>query len=290
MADQYQLEMFPAIDLEATLMGGQAFRWQRGPNRWYSGMVQGCFLKLRETAGGIEFCADQPQERVRALLESYFRLDDDIAAIHADACRDPHIAKLVQKYPGIRLLRQEPWECLVAYICSANNNVLQISRIMERLAEAFGKAIELDGETRRTFPTSAQFIAAGQEELQRMKLGLSRAPNIYSAATKLEDGSLNLEVMRQQPYVESKHRLLQLTGVGHKIADCILLFSLDKLDAFPIDRHIGRALVKYCFPDLRETQLRTLQSRSLDHFGQYAGYAGQFLFHDMRQEVMPKAR
>lgn len=284
MVETHGLEVSGPLDLDSTLLRGQAFRWRREAEGWYSGVVRGYLLYLRKTPDGIEFRSNQPQATISPLLENYFRLDDDLQEIHKDIGRDDKIARLVSRYPGLRLLRQEPWECLVCYLCSANNNIGQIGRIADRLADAFGSPMDFDGQVRMTFPTPAQFVAGGLQKLLDLKLGLNRAENIFQASVEVVEGHLNLEELRGKDVNEGRERLLKCRGVGNKVANCVLLFSLDKLDAFPIDRHIGKALVRYCFPDLRETQLRTLQSRSLEHFGKYAGYAGQFLFHDMRQK------
>ena len=280
-----QLLVDPPIDLNASLLGGQAFRWQETGGGWYSGVIRGCFLKIRQIPDGIEFRSNQPGEIAGPLLESYFRLDDDTNAIHANICRDPRVAEMVSRYPGMRLLHQEPWECLVAYICSANNNVPRISAIVEGLSKTFGDPINLDNEERHTFPTPIQIIAAGEEALRKLKLGLKRAPNIYRAAIEVSEGSLDLDALLQMPYNSAKNRLLECSGIGHKIADCVALFSLDKLEAFPIDRWIGRALVEWYFPGQKPPnswELPRWAESFREHFGQYAGYAGQFLFHGMR--------
>lgn len=153
---------------------------------------------------------------------------------------------------------------------------------MERISERFGTPISLDGEVRYSFPTPEQLKQAGASELEALNLGLQRHIKIHQAATEVADGSLDLKNLRQKPYAQARKRLKQCYGVGDKIADCVLLFSLDKPQAFPIDRNIGRALVKHCFSDLKEAQFRVLQVRGQNHFGRYAGYAGQFLFYEQR--------
>ena len=204
-------------------------------------------------------------------------MDEDIEAIYTDISkRDRKIAELVRKYRGLRILRQEPWECLVSYICSGNNSVAQIS---------------LGRETRYSFPTPDRIIEAGVGELEDLRLGLSRAMNIHWVARRRLEGDLDFDALKQMPYQEARNRLMEresssrkaANGIGDKIADCVALFSLDKLEAFPVDRHIGRALVRHCFPDLQDGELRKLHRRGQERFGPYAGYAGQFLFYDIRR-------
>ena len=137
------------FDLDAILDGTQDFRWRAWRDDWYSGVLGGNLIHIRQINRGVEYRADSDLD---ALLISYFRLDDDIDAIHADiACRDDKVATLVKKYPYLRILRQpDPWECTVSYICSANNNVARISKIVEKIAEALGRQIDLEGEVRHT--------------------------------------------------------------------------------------------------------------------------------------------
>ena len=284
-ADTCQLVISPGVNLEVTLMGGQAFRWRREPDRWFSGIVRGCFIRVRETARGIEYRSDQPVIQVRPLLQDYFRLDDDIPRIHSEISnKGVKLANLVREFQGLRLLRQEPWECLVSYVCSANNNIDQIGRISERLAAAFGDTRFFEGQSRNAFPSSRQIVSAGLPALKDLKLGLKRAENVHKVAIQVEEGSLDLETLRLVSYQQARDRLLECSGIGEKIADCVLLFSLDKLEAFPIDRHIGRGLVSYFFPDLRETQLKELQRRSRASFGRHTGLIGQLLFQAIRRD------
>ena len=283
MSETFSLAIQPAIDLQATLMGGQAFRWKEQENGWFSGVVKGSLVKVKEAEGGVEFRGNRTESELRPLLESYFRLDDDIEAIHGELSRDPIIARLIREYPGLRLLRQDPWECLVAYCCSAPNSVQGITRLVEKLAKELGDPLECCGQELYIFPSPERIADVTEAKLREMGLGL-HAPRIVRVSAEVSNGSLNLDWLRAAPYPEVKKTLMNYRGIKHKVAACVSLFSLDKMEAFPVDRNIGKALVRYCFPELRETQLRTLEKRGEQHFGQYAGYAGQFLFHDMRQK------
>ena len=189
----------------------------------------------------------------------------------------------MRRFRGLRLLRQEPWECLIAYLCSGNNSVTRISQIAEQLSQSFGHPIELGGATRYSFPTPERLAAAGREELEGLRLGLSRSGNIHRIAEEVADGTLDLYALSEMPYPEALKRLRELPGVGPKIANCVLLFSLDKLEAFPIDRWIGRAIGGQGTSDSELAQWAELYQ---EEFGPYAGYAGQFLFHGMREGVI----
>ncbi len=292
-----ELKIEQPFDLGLSLTMGQAFRWQKMPDGWFSGVLGEHLIHIRQNGGvngPVEYRAGGPDGERDAkdsddeMLRRYFREDQGVRAAYAEISRDPYVAELVAQYPGMRILRQEPWECLVAYICSANNNIPRISSIVERISDAFGAEVELDGEQRRTFPQSQRFLADpdAAETLARLKLGLRRAPNILDAAQRVAEGQLALDDLAGEPYSVAKAELMKCRGVGNKIADCIALFSLDKLDAFPVDLHIGRSLMeRYDCPlsqnggNLTKSTYRKTVDWALEHFGPYCGLAGQHLFY-----------
>lgn len=273
------------LDLQISLRMGQAFRWQADSDGWFSGVVRGQFIQLRKVRDGrLEFqAAPGPDATAAAILRDYLRLDEDIAAIYADlANRDPKVAELVAKYRGLRILRQEPWECLVAYCCSAPNSVSQIRRLVGRLAEHYGEPIPLNGEVQHCFPTRERLAMVDESELRRLKFGL-HARRIALISREVANGSLNLDTLRKReiPCSEVRKCLKSYRGISDKIADCVSLFSLDKPEAFPIDRHIRSALTSY-FPGGKTLSDAKLRDQALERFGRYAGYAGQFLFYEER--------
>jgi N-glycosylase/DNA lyase len=216
-------------------------------------------------------------------LQSYFRLDDDINAIYGEISQDKRVADMVARYPGLRVLRQEPWECLIAFICSANSNIPRIAQNMEKLASHYGSPIALDGAVRHAFPTPVQLAEAGEMELRALGLGF-RAPYVAQAALLVANGELDLDWLVRLPYADAKVRLMECPGVGPKVADCVLVFSLEKLEAFPIDVWVRRALGEWYFPGQKVPPDRVLLEWAQHHFGRYAGYAQQYLFHGRRME------
>ena len=269
------------LDLAATLESGQAHRWRR-EGGWFSGVVQGNFIKIRQLGQRIEFRSQPwPQSTVTPLLHSYLRLDDDIHAIQAEIGRDPRVSKMISLYPGLRLLRIEPWECLISFICSANSNISRIHQNMETLAQHYGDPIAMDGQVRHTFPTPAQLAEAGEAELRRLGLGF-RAPYVDQATRSVMEGRLDLTGLIRMPYSEAKERLMECRGIGPKIADCVAVFSLEKLEAFPIDVWVRRALGEWYFTGEKTPADRVLLEWAQGHFGRYGGYAQQYLFHGRR--------
>ena len=276
-----ELAVSEPLDLEASLLGGQAHRWKREGD-WYSGVLRGNMVLLRQRGTAIDLrSAPAVPEFLEPGIRLYLRLDDNLEDIYADITQDSNVASQVQRYPGLRVLRQEPWECLVAYICSANSNIETIHLNMERLSDAFGHPVSINGHRRNTFPTPIDLAEAGEMELRSLKLGF-RAPYVHRAAIAVAEGRLDLDYLVRAPYEEAKTELMALRGIGDKIADCIALMSLEKMEAFPIDVWVRRALADWYFPGQKTPTNRVLLQWAQDYFGRYAGYANQYLFHGRR--------
>ena len=211
------------FSLEHTLECGQAFRWERD-GEFYTGVVRGRLLKLRETGGLLEYEPYPPSSS--SLISEYFRLDDDYDKIISKISRDGHVKKAISAYPGLRLLRQEPWECLISYICSAWSNVDRIKGTIAMLCRGFGGRIEC-AEEAHAFPSPEVLAGASIPALRKCGLGY-RARYVKGAARMVAGGEVELETLKEAGYSEARKALLTVPGVGGKVADCCLLFSLDK--------------------------------------------------------------
>ncbi|MDA1127173.1 MAG: DNA glycosylase [Chloroflexi bacterium] len=276
-----ELTIDQPFDLGSSLESGQAHRWEK-VDGWYYGVVREEFIQIRQRDKVVEFSSGpSPEATAAAMLRDYFRFDDDLDAIYSDIVRDDRVAAMVNKYPGLRILRTEPWECLVAFICSANNNIARIHQLMERMSEELGRPLSLNGQTRYTFPSPADLVEAGESELRRLGLGF-RAPYVDQAASAVLEGKLDLAALVRMPYPEAKAALMEIKGIGSKIADCVAVFSLEKLEAFPIDVWIRRALSEWYFPGQKTPPDRVLLEWAQEHFGRYGGYSQQYLFHGQR--------
>ena len=277
-----RLPVDQSFDLDATLNGEQDFRWCRLEDGWHSGVLSGKLIHVRQCESGVEYRADSDLD---ALLGSYFRLDDDVAAIWCELSRrDKTIRELLKKHGRVRLRRQpDRWECVVAYICSARTSVEGIRASVEKIARAFGDRVELDGDARRTFPTVARILETSEEGLEKLELGLDKHVKMVAAARQIRDGELDLPHLSQPQvhYAEARMRLIGCYGIGPKIADCIALFALDKMAAFPVDRWVRRAMEDRYFPDGVPSD-DTLVTWARDRFGEHAGYANQLLLHAQR--------
>lgn len=278
-----RLAVDQAFDLEATLSVAQDFRWFPREDGWYSGVLGGRLIHLRQGDGWLEYRADRESD---AVLRSYFRLDDDVRIIWRDlAARDETLLELQRRYGDVRVRRQpDRWECMVAYICSANRSVEGIRSSMEKIAAAFGERIELGGDVRYAFPTVERVLAAGEAALDGLCLGLGKHHRILAAAREIADGRLDLDELAcpRVHYADARMQLMALDGIGPKIADCIALFALDKLQAFPVDRWVRRALGHHYFAGGVPSD-RRLVVWAQQAFGPHAGYANQLLFHAARE-------
>ena len=272
------------FDLSASLESGQSHRWIREDD-WYSSIINNTYIKLRQDTDGItHFFSNRNCEDVNIdILKRYFRLDDDISGIYREISKDQRVSEMVKIYPGLRLLRLDPWECLIAFICSANSNLSRIHQVMENMANSFGDPLQLENAIRNTFPRPEQLVEAGEIGLRKLGLGF-RAPYVYQATKRVLEGRLDLELLIDLPYEEAKANLMECNGIGPKIADCVAVFSLEKIEAFPIDVWVRRALAEWYFPNQKIPTDKDLLEWAHGHFGTYAGYAQQYLFHGRRLE------
>lgn len=267
--------------LELWWLRSQAFRWIERED-WYYGVVNGNPIRIRQSGDGVEFGGGGSEESIKPYVESYLRLNQDIRPVHEALLRvDNQMAKLVEQCGAMRLLRQDPWECLVSYICSQNNNIDRIAAMIDVLADRYGDLLTLDGVKLNAFPPPQRLLDVGEAELNGLKLGLNRGGRIYAVARDIVKGGLDLGALRRVPYAQAKGRLMSYDGIGPKIADCVCLFSLDKAEAFPVDRHIATALWEHYGKKYTSgAQNVGLMKWARAHFGPHAGYAGQLLFYE----------
>ena len=269
------------FDLSSSLESGQSHRWVKSDS-WYIGVVLGNLVKIRQIEDKIEWhSAPSSEEDILPLLKDYFRLDDDLNKIYGEITQDDRVSEMVAKFPGLRLLRQDPWECTIAFICSANSNIPRIHRVIENLSNTFGTQLELDGHIRHSFPSPQELVLAGEQKVRELGLGF-RAPYVDNATQLVNANQRDLQSLIHMPYELAKKCLMECPGIGPKIADCILVFSLEKMEAFPIDVWVRRALGDWYFPNQKTPSNQVLQSWAQNYFGSYGGYAQQYLFHGRR--------
>lgn len=280
-----------AFDLDFSLCCGQVFRWQKIGNWWY-GVVGEQIVKIRQCGKELEF------EKVsKEFVKSYFGLNDDLAQISQCIGKDDYVRKALHKFDGLRIVRQVPWECLISFICATYKSIAAIELMLKKISIKYGEKQVFEGLDFHTFPTMEQLALANENGLQECGLGY-RAKYVQATAKKIYDEKINLEDFVNLPYLEARKELLEFSGVGLKVADCVLLFSLRKLEAFPVDVWVKRSILNHYADQLPEPFVKKLQSHdsltngeylkisdfARTYFGAYAGYAQEYLFHYERTQ------
>lgn len=274
-------------DLAATLCSGQAFRWNLLGDGWES-VIGSHWVRLTPVAGGIH-AATWPEVTEWDWLRHYLQSDLSLDPVLATFPTDPPMQASVQACRGLRLLRQDPWECLASFILSSTKQIVQIRQICETLCLRFGEPIGKPDRDRpiHSFPSPQRIAALSETELRDCKMGF-RAPNLLHAARAASEGSLRLDDLGTLPLDAARDELCRLRGVGPKIADCVLLFAYGFPQAFPVDVWIQKAIQQLYFKGRRVRPDRIIRFvRS--HFGPHSGYAQQYLFHYMRT-LRPETR
>lgn len=294
------------------------FLWEKHDNSWY-GIYGEYVLKLFKSTSdclirksGIDIDDNNCGMRFLSFPRfpswesQVFRLDDDINKILSSFPNDILVSESISKYPGLRLMRQEPHQCMVSFACASNTNISMIRRMLKNLCRKFGNKVIVDGKQFFTFPSAERLNRATDEELRLCGLGY-RTKAVKAVAESIVNGSLDRRSLLRLPYEDAKHELLKVYGIGNKVADCILLFSLDKLDAFPIDVWIARVLYqnyRWLFNNNEENfsirdrtvagekitahEYKIISKNVRNYFGKYCGYAQQYLYYNVRQSAGKK--
>ena len=278
------------LSLPHTLACGQAFRWRELPAGSWLGVVGDHAVRLSREDGSVEGQVYPPIGDAAAFLSSFLRLEVDLAALYDSfASVDPWITAAVEDFAGLRVLGQEPRETLLSYICSTANSVPRISKAIDRMSRIYGRLIaSIDGEDVHAFPTAERLAAASPTVLRdQCNLGW-RGDNLINVAREvaaMPDGwPAQLGTL---PYREAKAELVKVRGVGAKIADCVCLFALRKDGAVPVDTHIwsvARELFGAQVPTrtLTPATYETISSLFLSRYGDFAGWAQEYLFMQRR--------
>ena len=271
------------VDIEATLDGGQAFRWWRADSDdgSYRGVVGRRVLSIREVPGGVEVTPldGKPANGVEHSTLDYLGQDQDLEGFRARFADDPCLGPALRGYSGLRVLRQDPWECLFSFITSSTSNIPRITLNVGSAAAHLGYSVGPEARD-VTFPEPEIIVEAGEQFLRDLGFGF-RAKYLIPAAEAVASGNLPLTDLREASYQDARAELVALHGVGEKVADCVLAFSLDKPESFIVDRHILRALHKwYELPE--KASLSYAADWARDYFGEYSSLANQYMFHRER--------
>ena len=274
------------LDLDITLACGQAFRWRKLDNGAWRGVVRDRLVEVK-CADGVLLWRTFPAAD-EAVVIDYFRLTQDINSVCSElSARDPHLAELTSRYAGLRLVRQDPVETLMSFVCSAANSIPKISAAIEGLCAQYGDLVcEHQDLCYYAFPSISAIAEAESADLENTEALAFRGANLKMVARQvMERGENWLHGLREVSYAEAKAQLTSIRGVGSKIADCVCLFSLDMDEAVPVDTHVRQLAKRLFLPDMKAKSItdavyRRIQETFWQRYGDLAGWAQQFLFYE----------
>ena len=272
------------INVENSINSGQVFLWKENDQYWYG--VNGQDILRVDKLGKIKSYQNSKTD--------FFRKKDNMEKIISSISRDSTTKEAVKKYLGLRLLDQDPFQCLISFIVSSNSNIQKIKTSLEKISKKFGTKVRFENQEFFLFPKPEKLAKASINEITDCGVGY-RAKFIKEAANMSFLKEIDFEYLKKSNYHDAKENICLVPGVGNKVADCILLFSLNKLEAFPLDRWMIRILEKYYSVQFQITtktitdkQYDLLHEKIVKHYGQYAGYAQQFLFKMERENYKKK--
>jgi len=282
------------IDLQATVESGQSYLWNRedgemyqrdggtGDDAWYWTTVRRdgspAVIRVRQRDGVLEWESTIDAE---AVLKRLLRLRDDLSAIRTTAPADDVVQSAYDRFWGMRLVQDPPFGSLISFICSAQMRVARIHSMQQALRDAFGETVEFDGRTYNAYPTPSALAETTEERLRDLGLGY-RAPYVQRTAEMVAGGEADPEEAVGLDYEDARESLTRFVGVGDKVADCVLLFSLDYLEAVPLDTWIRSTIEEY-YPECeRGNYTDTSRAIRAALGGEYAGYTQTYLFHYLR--------
>ena len=283
---KYEIKNIKSFELADIFDCGQCFRWNKQEDGSYTGIFKGNVMNVQKQGDTVIFkgiCTGD----IKEIVEEYFDLNRDYEKLKEELSKiDNNIKVSIEYGKGIRILNQDLWEMIISYIISANNNIPRIKGIIERMSKRYGKEIEWNGEKYYTFPTIEELKDVTVEDYRNLGTGF-RDIRLYETVKMISDGKIKLDELQENPDThEVREQLLTLSGVGPKVADCILLFStLKRFEVFPIDVWVRRVMNELYIKNEDETKVnkKEIEKIAQDKFGNLAGLAQQYLFYWKRE-------
>lgn len=262
------------FNLSATIESGQMFRWEK-LGQWHYVSVGDSIIRIKQDGSKLIYRSSSDFD-----IASFFGLDDEsyYPLLKELGRHGKGMAAAVSEHHGLRIIRQQPWECTASFICSSFSNIKRIRQNLNALAKAYGDELQLGSYSSYSFPSAAS-IAKNPEKLEECGLGY-RAKYVAQTASIVASG-FDFEKIRRSSYEDAKELIMQLPGVGSKVADCILLFSLGFPEAFPVDVWIER-IMRQNYLGNAKMPIGRIAEYGRQRFGKNAGYAQQFLYHYAR--------
>jgi N-glycosylase/DNA lyase len=269
------LNLHNHINIHETINSGQIFLWENYRDTWF--VIDGNDIIM---AKQIPFKIMTFSKKSK----NFFREDDNYEKILKNITGDKIVKNAIKHYPGLRVTRQDPFQCCISFIISANSNIPKIRMGLQKLCRKFGTRVMFQKKEFFLFPRPKMLAKATLQDLQECKLGY-RSKYVLDTSRIIASGEIDFDELKKADYQEAKELLLKLPGVGDKVADCIMLFSLEKLEAFPLDTWVVKILQKYYSDDfcmdkktISKNKYENIHRNVLKHFGKYAGYSQQFLY------------
>ena len=279
---KYILENVKSFEPKHIFECGQCFRWNEEPDGSYTGIVKDNVINVKKVDNTVYFTSLGADD-LKNLVDDYFDLGRDYEKIKETLSKiDEYLENSIRYGNGIRILNQDLWETIISFIISANNNIPRIKGIINRISQKYGNKIEWNGKEYYTFPTVENLAKATVEDLRNLGLGF-RDVRVYETTHKILNKEVDLEKLHQEPDTQKvRDTLLTLSGVGPKVADCILLFStLKRFDVFPIDVWVRRVMNELYIKNEDETKVnkREIEKLAKEKYGDLEGLAQQYLFY-----------
>ena len=268
------------IDINNSINSGQVFLWEKNETYWY-GINGQDVLKINKNG------------EIKSILNSktdFFRKNDNIEEIIKSISKDKTVKKAVKEYEGLRIFKQDPFQCMISFIISSNSNIQKIKSSLEKVTKKFGTKVKIEGKEFFVFPKPEKIAKASIDQIKTCGVGY-RASFIKEAAQMVVLKKIDFEYLKKCDYQEAKKNICRIPGIGNKVADCIMLFSLNKLEAFPLDTWMIKILEKYYSKEFKietktitQKQYELLHEKIVNYFGPYCGYAQQYLFKMEREK------
>lgn len=278
MEQQYILENAKSFEPVHVFECGQCFRWNKEADGSYTGVFGNNVINVKKEKSNIVFFGDC-EENIKTICTEYFDLNTDYEKIKDNLSSiDDYLKNSIQYGQGIRILKQDLWETVISFIISANNNIPRIKTIIERISENYGNKIKFGEKTYYTFPRPEMLANTTVQDFRKLGLGF-RDVRVYETVQKTLKKEINLSRLEKEDNIELlKEQLLKIPGVGPKVADCIMLFSLKKYNVFPVDVWVKRVIAELYYENKEQTP-KEIQKFAKKQYGDLAGLAQQYLFY-----------
>jgi len=273
-----------SINIDNSINSGQVFLWEKCGSDWY-GINGQDILKINKNT---------VIKSIQNSKTNFFRKNDNMQEIIKSISKDSTVKEAIRQYEGLRIFKQDPFQCMISFIISSNSNIQKIKNSLEKITKKFGTKVKIQNKEFFLFPKPEKLVKASIEEIKKCGVGY-RAPFIKQAAKMVFSKKIDFKYLEKCNYQEAKKNICLIPGVGNKVADCILLFSLNKLEAFPLDTWMIKILEKYYSNEFKietktitQKQYEILHEKIVNYFGPYCGYAQQFLFKMERENYNKK--